>query len=179
MLRPPSRAGKRFLPIPLPAALLSAAGFFLVPAAISRVACPANLCTKRITDMLKCKALAASALATLTACSLTGSPQNVQQEVQDAVVASSTVLTPAQLAAVEQLCIAASPGLATATGPTAPPSISGGAIYPAAYCADLLRAPPGMVPATTTSGTPAWLTATLQAVEVAAKIAGVVIPLLP
>ena len=126
--------------------------------------------------MLKCKALAASALAALTACSVFGSPQ---QAVQGAVVASSTVLTPAQLAAVQQLCIAAAPGLATATAPTAPASVSGGAIYPAEYCAELLKAPQGMVPATTNSGTPAWLTATLQAVEVAAKIAGVVIPLLP
>ena len=97
----------------------------------------------------------------------------------NAVIASSAVLTAAQLAAVEATCVAAAPGLAAATAPSAPASVSGVAIYPAGYCKALLAAAPGMVPATTTSGTPAWLTTTLTIAEDAAKVAGVVIPLLP
>lgn len=88
---------------------------------------------------------------------------------------TAAVLTPAQLAAVRQDCAAAGPALAVATSTAAPASVSGIAIYPAAYCAALASGAP---PATTTSGTPSWLSGTLTNLQLAAQIAGFVLPLI-
>lgn len=95
--------------------------------------------------------------------------------VSTAVVATSAVLTPAQQAQVQAICTAAAPLLAVATGSSVPAAISGTATYAASYCNGVSST---SVPATTTSGTPAWLSSVLSATETAAKVAGVVLPLL-
>ena len=90
--------------------------------------------------------------------------------------AGTAVLPPAQAAQVQQMCAATAPALAAATSSASPSEVSAVAVYPAAYCSQL--ASTGVMPSTTTSGTPAWLTTTITAVGVAAQLAGYVLPLL-
>lgn len=93
---------------------------------------------------------------------------------QAAVVATETVLPAADVQKLQQTCVAAQPLLAAATAPTAPASVSGIATYGAAYCQQLTA---GAVPATTTPTTPSWLSGVLNAVQLAAQVAGMVMPL--
>jgi hypothetical protein len=92
-----------------------------------------------------------------------------------AAVASGVVLSPAQLASIEELCQASLPGLTAAVSPSLPASVTQTATYAQAYCQEMVA---GGVPATTDANTPTWLPKVIAAVKVAAQIAGVVLPLL-
>lgn len=72
-------------------------------------------------------------------------------------------------------CQALKPTLDIASGASVPNSVSDVAVYPAAYCNELVATQ--TLPATTDASTPAWLDKTIKAVGLAAKVAGVVLPL--
>jgi len=84
------------------------------------------------------------------------------------------VLSPADLAALRDTCAAAAPALRVATNPAAPAPLSATAVYPAAFCQQLLA---GAVPPTTNSSSPAWLGQTLAITQDIATAAGVILPI--
>lgn len=99
-----------------------------------------------------------------------------QTVVADAGTIAASMLTPAELSTLQQLCFAAGPALGAATAPSMPSPVSGTATYAATYCAQLAAAPAGQVPSTTTSTTPSWLPSVITAVQTAAQVAGIVLP---
>jgi hypothetical protein len=87
---------------------------------------------------------------------------------------TASVLPEDQLARLVAVCHAAEPALALAAGPAMPARVQEIAVYPQAYCGQLLA---GAVPVTTDANTPSWLSTVLAGVRVAAQVAGVVLPL--
>lgn len=85
----------------------------------------------------------------------------------------SVSLSPADLAQLQQNCRAAQATLSAATAPAAPPAVNGTAIYPKAFCDQVLA---GGVPATADAGSPRWLPAVLAAVQTTAQVAGYLLP---
>jgi len=89
--------------------------------------------------------------------------------------ATPAVLSADQVATLARTCQAAAPALSIAAAPSMPAEVRETAVYPLAYCSELSK---GLLPATTDGNTPSWLPGTLSALSTAAKIAGVVLPLL-
>lgn len=86
-----------------------------------------------------------------------------------------SLLSPQQVAQLAVTCQKAQAGLALATQ-VSNPKVSQTAAYPAAYCQQLLAS--GQLPPTTNAQTPSWLPQVLQDAQLAAQLAGVVLPLL-
>lgn len=123
--------------------------------------------------------LASAAALALVLGACTPQQRQVAQDVAPvAATISDTVLPASTVASLKSTCQAASPGLAVATASTMPAAVSATAIDAKAFCDQLMTAPPGQVPATTNGNTLNWLPGVLSAVETAAKVAGVVVPLL-
>jgi hypothetical protein len=80
-----------------------------------------------------------------------------------------------QFAKVQRGCQLAAPALEVAVTPGLPEKVRETAIYPKAYCDQLLA---GTVPATTDANTPAWFDKTLAALKIVARAAGIILPLL-
>lgn len=124
-------------------------------------------------------AYALAGALSLGACSTSApAPAAVQTASAAAATISASVLSAADLAKLQAGCASAAGLLSIATSPVVPASVSGIAVYPAAYCQQLAAAPAGSVPATTTAGTASWWSTALAAAQDAAQIAGVVLPLL-
>lgn len=123
--------------------------------------------------------LAAVSLLAIASCSSMPASQPQSTNVAAAAATISEAVLPASaVASLRRLCSQASPMLVASTSPLVPASISGIADYPESYCLQLAQAPAGTVPATTDAATPAWLSNVLMAAQVAARIAGVVLPLI-
>lgn len=112
--------------------------------------------------------LAAASLLSLASCS-GGNLAPVAASLTPAV------LSPGQLAQVQTLCQAAQPALNIAASPSMPAQLKETAVYPQAYCSQLLA---GTVPPTTDANTPSWLPQVINATKIAAQVAGVVLPLI-
>lgn len=89
--------------------------------------------------------------------------------------ATPMVLSADQVAKLELGCRGALPGLAIAAAPGMPAPLRETAVYPQAYCAELMQ---GRLPATTDGNTASWLPMVLDTLGIAAKAAGVLLPLL-
>lgn len=89
--------------------------------------------------------------------------------------ATPIVLSADEVARIELGCRGALPALAIAAAPGMPAPLRETAVYPQAYCAELLQ---GRLPPTTDANTPSWLPDTLSMLAIAAKAAGVILPLL-
>jgi len=85
------------------------------------------------------------------------------------------VLSPAQIAKVQQTCQVAGPMLAVAADPSMPELVSESAVDGDAYCRTLLA---GTVPVTTDANTPSWLPKVVEGVQIAAAVARVALPVL-
>lgn len=83
---------------------------------------------------------------------------------------STAVLPKDTLAFLEGVCDASAAALNVAAGSSMPEKVRDTAVYPKAYCEQLLA---GTVPSTTDKNTPGWLTSTIAALRTAATIAGI------
>lgn len=114
---------------------------------------------------------AAASLGIALALAACSGPAN-QVVPQVASTISASVIPARQLALIQSGCQAAQPLLDRASSSTKlPASVSGAAIYPAAYCRDLASAPVGQVPATTDGNTFSWLNLGIAAVKAAVALA--------
>lgn len=95
-------------------------------------------------------------------------------KLQFAGFATKAVLPAEQLAKVQRACQLVGPALDVAAAANMPAQVRETAVYPKAYCDQLLA---GMVPATTDANTPAWLDRTITILGIAAKAAGIILPL--
>lgn len=84
------------------------------------------------------------------------------------------VLPAEQLAKIQRACQLAGSALDVAAAANMPAQVRETAVYPKAYCDQLLA---GMVPATTDANTPAWFDKTITILGIAAKAAGIILPL--
>lgn len=118
-------------------------------------------------------AAAIVALGLLAGC--TGGAANTGLALSgDAAGVAQIALAPADLAQLRATCQAAAPALVSATAPGAPLPVAQTAIYPAEFCRQLLL---GTVPATADRTTLSWLPTVLGYVQDAARIAGMVLPM--
>ena len=113
--------------------------------------------------------LIATLLLVLASCS------NLAPVAPVAASLTPVVLTPEQIATMQTMCQAAKPALDIAALPSMPAQVKETAVFPQAYCGQLLA---GAVPATTDGHTTEWLPEVINATKVAAQIAGVVLPLI-
>lgn len=119
--------------------------------------------------------LPAFGLAGMLAACGGGAQQTGVDLVQDAGYGVVRNLAPADLAQLQQTCQAAAPALAVATGGVAAQTVKDVAVYPAAFCRQLVTGARGNV-ADQSSLT--WLPQVLSMVKSAATIAGFILPLL-
>lgn len=84
------------------------------------------------------------------------------------------VLSADQITKLQQTCQVAAPLLNVAASPTMPANVAETAVYPKAYCDQLLA---GSIPPTTDRNTPTWLPGVIKGVQVAAEVAKVALPI--
>lgn len=97
---------------------------------------------------------------------------------QDAGAGVVRNISAADLASLQGICTANAPVLAAATAPGVPAPVSGTAIYPAAFCKQILTGATGNANSSSLSWLPAVLTAVQDAAVVAKVVLPVVLPLL-
>lgn len=114
------------------------------------------------------------ALLALAACQ-GGMKQSFVDVAQDAAVGVQRNLSTAEITALKDTCTAAGPGLVVAVSSAAPKPVADTAVYPYAFCKELLFGD-GKNPADHTSLQ--WLPAVLNTVTTVAKVASFVLPLL-
>lgn len=95
-------------------------------------------------------------------------------KLQFAGFATKAVLPAEQLAKFQRTCQLVGPALEIAVAANMPAEVRETAVYPKGYCDQLLA---GMVPATTDANTPAWFDKTITILGIAAKAAGIILPL--
>lgn len=118
--------------------------------------------------------IAAASLLALAAC--TGGAQNTGIKIAGLGAGAASVLLSAEdIATMKGVCQTASGALDIAASPGMPAQVKGTAVYPKAFCDQLLA---GTVPATADASSPQWLNTTLAVLSGAARVAGVVLPLL-
>ncbi len=94
---------------------------------------------------------------------------DVAQDVGAGVVRN---ISAADMASLKATCEASAPALAVATAATAPAPVKGTAVYPAAFCKQILTGATGNV----NSSSLTWLPTVLADVKTAATVAGYVLP---
>lgn len=94
---------------------------------------------------------------------------DISQDVGAGVVRN---ISPADMASLTATCNANAPALAMATAPGAPAPVSGTAVYPAAFCKQILTGATGNV----NSNSLSWLPGVLSVLQTAGTIAGYVLP---
>lgn len=123
-----------------------------------------------MTHSTKIAAVAALVLG-LAGCQ--GGAQNTGLAISGAAAeATQIALSPADLAQLKGTCQTAAPALSETTAPNAPPTVKDVAVYPAAFCQQLLAGAP-----IATTGSLTWLPTVLGYVKDAANVAGMVLPL--
>jgi hypothetical protein len=113
------------------------------------------------------------AVMSLTACG-GGAKQTGIDLSQDAAAALTRNISDADLKILKDVCTAASPSLLVAAADKAPAPVKAVAVYPEAFCTDVLSP---AKPVTANANSVAWLTKTLTYVQDAAKIASYVLPI--
>lgn len=127
---------------------------------------------KARTSRLAKFAAAALLLGAISACS--GPPPAPAIAAVDAAAqATQVALPPQDVAAMTDACRQAQPSLNVATGSGMPAQLSGTAVYPKAFCAQLLA---GTAPPTAAASSPAWLAKALAVTADVAQVAQVVLP---
>lgn len=118
----------------------------------------------------------AALLLGLSACQAPTKKDIASAAVTTAATITPAVLPPAQVERIASTCRSAQPALAVAAAPGMPAQLRNTAVYPAAYCDQLLAS--GQLPPTTDANTPSWLPTVLTATQVAAAAAKVALPLI-
>ncbi|HXE51268.1 MAG TPA: hypothetical protein VN663_23015 [Ramlibacter sp.] len=116
--------------------------------------------------------LAAAAITLILAGCQGGAQQTGIDLAQDYAVGSVRNLSAGDLAAIKDTCVAAAPSLIAATGAAAPKMVRDVAVYPYAYCEQMLSGSTGNADQSSLT----WLPQVLGYVQMAARIAGMVLP---
>ena len=122
--------------------------------------------------MIRIGVLAALFAALVLAGCRGGAQQTGKDVAQDVAVGIQRNLSVADLAALKSACTASAPALVAATGTNVPSVLHDTAVYPYAFCAQLLTGQTGNADQSSLT----WLPRVLSAVESVARIAGVVLP---